>query len=112
MAGMSVSGVAGVMSAFDELWTFAEELRDTVYIVGTNVEYAVHVEFGTSRMQAQPYLFPAARRVIRSPEKHIGTPEDGDELVRQLALAIEREASDDAPVDTGNLKASIRAEKL
>lgn len=29
------------------------------YEVGTNVEYAPHVEFGTSRMHAQPYLFPA-----------------------------------------------------
>jgi HK97 gp10 family phage protein len=28
-------------------------------IVGTNVEYAPYVEFGTSRMEAQPYLRPA-----------------------------------------------------
>lgn len=27
--------------------------------VGTNVEYAIHQEFGTSRMRAQPYLRPA-----------------------------------------------------
>jgi HK97 gp10 family phage protein len=27
--------------------------------VGTNVEYAPFVEFGTSRMPAQPYLLPA-----------------------------------------------------
>lgn len=27
--------------------------------VGTNVEYAAYVEFGTSRMSAQPYLQPA-----------------------------------------------------
>lgn len=27
--------------------------------VGTNVEYADHVEFGTSRQRAQPFLFPA-----------------------------------------------------
>lgn len=31
---------------------------DTVY-VGTNVEYAPYVEFGTSRMHARPYLKPA-----------------------------------------------------
>lgn len=29
-----------------------------VYL-GTNVEYAEHIEFGTSRMQARPYLRPA-----------------------------------------------------
>lgn len=28
--------------------------------VGTDVEYAPYVEFGTSRMRAQPYLRPAA----------------------------------------------------
>lgn len=27
--------------------------------VGTNVEYAKHVEFGTSRQSAKPFLFPA-----------------------------------------------------
>lgn len=33
--------------------------EDAVYI-GTNVEYAAYVEFGTSRTAAQPYLRPAA----------------------------------------------------
>ena len=28
-------------------------------IIGTNVEYAPYVEYGTSRMRAQPYLRPA-----------------------------------------------------
>lgn len=28
-------------------------------LVGTNVEYAPHQEFGTQRMAAQPFLFPA-----------------------------------------------------
>ena len=32
--------------------------EQAVYI-GTNVEYAAYVEFGTSRMRAQPYLQPA-----------------------------------------------------
>lgn len=31
----------------------------TVYI-GTNVEYGVYIEMGTSRMRARPYLAPAA----------------------------------------------------
>lgn len=33
---------------------------DTAYI-GTNVEYAPYVEFGTSKTAAQPYLRPAAQ---------------------------------------------------
>jgi HK97 gp10 family phage protein len=30
-----------------------------VAVIGTNVHYAPHVEFGTVRMRAQPYLRPA-----------------------------------------------------
>lgn len=28
-------------------------------VVGTNVEYGPYIEFGTRRMRARPYLFPA-----------------------------------------------------
>jgi len=34
------------------------------YLVGTNVEYAPYVEFGTRKMSAQPYLLPAGRKVV------------------------------------------------
>jgi len=37
-----------------------EELpQDRAVAVGTDVEYAPYIEFGTSRMAAQPYLRPA-----------------------------------------------------
>ena len=35
------------------------EQENLVVAVGTNVEYAPHVEFGTEKMDAQPYLKPA-----------------------------------------------------
>lgn len=38
--------------------------EDKVY-VGTNVEYAPYVEFGTSRMSKRPYLRPALEDHIR-----------------------------------------------
>lgn len=41
----------------------------TVWHVGTDVEYAPYVEFGTRRMRAQPFLGPAlesARRLFRA----------------------------------------------
>lgn len=37
--------------------------EDSAYI-GTNVEYAPYVEFGTSRMKAQPFLRPAAENHV------------------------------------------------
>ena len=45
--------------------------------VGTNVEYAVHVEFGTSRQPAKPYLYPA---LIENEQK----------IKRKLAEAVRR----------------------
>ena len=36
---------------------------DTAYI-GTNVEYAPYVEYGTSRTKAQPFLKPAANNHV------------------------------------------------
>lgn len=37
----------------------AETSEGVVARIGTNVEYAIHQEFGTSRMSGQPYLRPA-----------------------------------------------------
>lgn len=36
---------------------------DIILVVGSPVEYAVYVEFGTSKMEAQPYLRPALEEV-------------------------------------------------
>lgn len=40
-----------------------EKIGKAAYAVGTNVEYAPYVEFGTRKMRAQPYLRPALERV-------------------------------------------------
>lgn len=114
MTGMSLAGHAATRAAFNQLRREfgAPENGDAVYIVGTNVEYAAYVELGTSRMQAQPYLFPAAKRVSRSPGQHVGQVESVDDMVRKVALAIEREAKKRAPVDTGRLQNSIEATRV
>lgn len=48
--------------------------------VGSNVEYAPYVEYGTSRMEAQPYLRPAL-------EDHASS------LEREIRLAVMKAAS-------------------
>lgn len=40
--------------------THAVESGEKAVYIGTNVEYAPYVELGTSKMQAQPFLRPAA----------------------------------------------------
>ena len=114
MTGMSLTGNASTRAAFRQLRREfgPSENGDVVYVVGTNVEYAAYVELGTSRMQAQPYLFPAAKRVSRDPGRHVGQVRSVDDMVRKVALAIEREAKERAPVDTGRLRASIEATRV
>jgi HK97 gp10 family phage protein len=42
-----------------------EKEGDTIVgVVGTNVEYASYVEFGTSRLEAHPFLIPAVYAVL------------------------------------------------
>ena len=40
-------------------WTLGRDSLGLLAVVGTNVTYAMHVEFGTINMAAQPYLRPA-----------------------------------------------------
>lgn len=103
-------GLADVLSGL-------EGLKDQVstsgtWVVGTNVEYSVYVELGTSRMQAQPYLRPAVREVMGDADAIADRAASTDALIRELATRIERRAKELCPVDTGNLRASIEAERI
>jgi phage gpG-like protein len=103
---MALFGMDTVLDALD-----FESFGTARYVVGTNVEYAVYVEFGTSRNQAQPYLRPAVERAVRSMDQ-LSVADSPEEIAQRLALKIEAEAKREAPVDTGTLKASITAQKL
>lgn len=41
--------------------SITSEVSGTTGVVGTNKEYAMYVEFGTYKMDAQPYLVPALK---------------------------------------------------
>lgn len=80
--------------------------------VHADTDYAVYVEFGTSKMEAQPYLRPAARRAMRNIDSLAEDADSVNELVENIAIAIEDEAQERAPVDTGRLRNSIHAERI
>ncbi len=107
MAGTSILGFGDVVDALDY-----EEFGTQTYRVGTNAEYAVYVEFGTSRNQAQPFLRPAVEEAVSELHEIADDVDSGNELVERLALKIEAYAKDRAPVDTGNLRASITAQRV
>lgn len=46
-------------------WRLAVDPVGLLAIIGTRVQYAPHVEFGTSRMRAQPFLRPALQQARR-----------------------------------------------
>lgn len=91
------------------------------WVVGTNVEYAVYLEQGTSKMPPYPFMKPAIEYVMANEAGGIADSADSvDAVVGGIAMAIERRAkhyassgvSPGPDVDTGTLKASIRAQKV
>ena len=90
--------------------------------VGTAVEYAVYLEFGTRHMDPKPFFRPVlheaeARGVDGFIDAHTRTTiddiDDIDELVQTLALAMERRLKQvitrKGLIDTGTLRASVKA---
>lgn len=109
--GVQVLGFSALSSALSDLVDI--QLKDdAVYVVGTNVEYAVYQEFGTRHTASQPFLFPAARSVERDMGRVAGQAQSVPDAVKLVALEIERRAAQNAPVDTGNLQGSIRSERI
>ena len=108
---VTVNGVTATLATFERAKQTVRSLPS--YVVGASAEYAAYVEFGTSRNRAQPYLFPAARYVMRTEFDTLASAAASPaDLIRRIALAIEREAKKRAPVDTGNLRSSIQAVRL
>lgn len=107
---MKMLGVSNVLSNFKRLKDYSGT-GTTQYVVGTNVHYAPYVEFGTSRMRAQPYLRPSAQEVRGRIPWYIGQTSNLDGAIRMAALDLERRAKQKCPVDTGNLRGSIQARK-
>lgn len=105
-----MTGVSALTVSLDEIadrWGTSEE----AYYVSTNTDYAVHVEFGTSRAQAQPYMRPAAEHAKRNLGKWSKEASSLRGLLARIVLEIEAYAKDVVPVDTGALRASIRAHR-
>lgn len=118
-----------------------EELEDRgtttrEYVVGTDVEYAVYLEFGTRYMPPYSFFRPALRELEANPDafidRHSSTTVDeietADGLVKALALALERAITQNATanasgrspgvnpehpqVQTGTLRNSIEAQRI
>jgi hypothetical protein len=120
--GMTLAGFANAVNVLEAIK--AEWSGGTLYLVGPTVRYAIYNELGTSKMEARPFMEPAAERVQANPEAYATrmasthgidiSSESG--FVRALALAVQDESKRIANAkgvrDTGDLIASISIEKI
>lgn len=134
MPGMDLEGQAEFEAAIED---FAEDLTtdDPERVVGTNVEYAPHVEFGTAphTITGDPLAFPdgtggtafatEVQHPGTDPQPHVrpGARATEGELARlavqansleefldMAALHMEGEIKRRTPVESGNLRGSYR----
>lgn len=120
--GISLLGFAQTLEVLEDLrmsWS-----GDTLYLAGPTVEYAVYQETGTSKMEARPFMGPAADRVQADPQRYAQqmaasqgidiSSEEG--LIRAIALAVQNEGKRIADAkgirDTGALIASITIQRV
>lgn len=120
--GTTLTGFAGALDILEAIklsWS-----GDVLYVAGPTVNYAVYQERGTSKLEARPFMKPAAERVKADPQKYatqIATSQGIDisteeGFVRALALAVQNEGKNIADKkdirETGNLIASISIERI
>jgi len=130
------SGTVDIRASLDDLedkWSDAPTFE-----VGTGVEYAVYLEFGTEKMPPYPFFRPAIREFKANPERFVTSNSEYtdieqipnvNQLVRAIATALvsqmEKNASaasstDRSPGvdpehpmrDTGNLVNSISFQRI
>jgi hypothetical protein len=118
--GLELQGLEAAINRLEELERDVETL--STYTVGTGVEYAVYLEFGTSKMDAKPFVRPAINEVrlqgVRGFIRHntrtsVDAFDTVDAVLRVLAFALERRIKEiitqKGLIDTGTLRASVVA---
>lgn len=84
---------------------------EVVRILHDGVNYGIYNEFGTSRMNAHPFMSPAIEHVRPAYERIVRDIKELERLevaMDKIARDAESRAKDLAPVLTGQLKSSIK----
>lgn len=116
---LDLDGLEETYEALDRLedrWTGGGR-----WVVGTGVEYAIYLEFGTRHMDPKPFLRPAVTELQRGVGQFIRANtnttleeiDDVEELLRTIAFGLERRIKEiitqKGLVATGTLRASVSA---
>ena len=120
--GMKANGISQVIQVIEQVKVDFE--GDEVRLVGPTTEYAIFHEMGTSKMEARPFMRPAAQRVQANLGTYLdqvasrqGIPLTSEEnIVQCAAIAVRDEAkkiADQKGVrDTGATIESIQIEEV
>lgn len=108
---LEVSGVDTVNEIIEET---EDEMTEGVegWTIGTNIRYASFQEFGTSYQSGTPHVRPGFDKGISEFESIVQSSENAAQAITRLAFRIERYIKQFAPVDTGDLRDSYRAERI
>jgi len=95
--GVSLNGFGGVLTTLQSIQTRFG--TDAVYVTGPTAEYAVDLETGRANHPPYPFAGPAVEDYKRDPaafmarntELDLGAIGGGDELVKTVALAMQRQ---------------------
>ena len=113
-------------SGLDRIERRLEDLRERWddsprYLVGSAVEYAVYVEYGTSKMDPKPFFRPALaearadleRFIEDNTRKQVEQIDTARELVKTIAFALERRVkeiiTEKGLIESGTMRASVKA---
>jgi len=108
---LDLQGVGELQAKFEELEERADD-PDT-WVVGTQTEYAVYLEFGTRDMPPYPFFRPAINEFRANPERFI-TSNTGytdieeiptaDALVEAIAAALKTKMEANASADSSAIR--------
>ncbi|QLH82463.1 hypothetical protein [Halosimplex pelagicum] len=121
MAELSLM-VEGIEETIEELERLEERWTGGgPWVVGTAVEYAVYLEFGTSKMDPKPFVRPAIHAYRSNLQAAIAADTNttldaigsAEELVQTIAYGLERRIkriiTAKGLIETGTLRASVQA---
>lgn len=108
--GVKVEGVhelngelEGIISAY---------CQNVAYRFFNDAYYAPHVENGTYKSRAQPFMRPGAEAAARSMGREIQSARSTEEAVQSIVTNAAEAAYIRCPVDTGYLRSRIQVEKV
>ena len=107
--GTTLTGYAATKDNLEETKRLFEQMSS--HVVYSDVEYAVYVEFGTSRMPANGALRASVQDTLGNLESLVEDASSAEDISRVIAEDIAEGWRNDVWVDTGRLRDSITVKR-